>query len=255
MTSHPASVIDTTAGLKLKDLTGLTIGGNHVESYAGERMYQNGATHRMWKCICQCGRAIEMTSTELSSGLKRRCVSCSRINQRPRISDHPLYHTWYAMKSRCLNPNNVHYSYYGGRGIGICEKWKSTFWNFYEDMISSYEYGKTLDRIDNSSGYCKDNCRWATKHEQANHKSSSVFIEKDGMKLTVAQWSKKLGVHQGLIRRRLHDGVTGDELFTAGRLKRKRDTSISDSRRSSHQVSGLTLLRSHQYQQEAAIFG
>ena len=43
------------------------------------------------------------------------------------------YNSWYAMKQRCLNPNNINYARYGGRGITVCERWLK-FENFYADM-------------------------------------------------------------------------------------------------------------------------
>ena len=37
------------------------------------------------------------------------------------------------MKSRCNNPRNNNYKNYGGRGIKVCDEWKS-FDNFYAYM-------------------------------------------------------------------------------------------------------------------------
>lgn len=76
----------------------------------------------------------------------------------------PGYYSWSMMKQRCMNPKHTDYKYYGEKGITVCNEWLK-FSGFYSDMGERPE-GLTLDRIDNSKGYSKDNCRWATKLEQ-----------------------------------------------------------------------------------------
>jgi hypothetical protein len=76
------------------------------------------------------------------------------------------------MKTRCLNPKATGYSYYGGRGITICERWL-TFANFLEDMGVRPE-GLTLDRIDGSKGYSKENCQWASRAAQQRNRRPRV---------------------------------------------------------------------------------
>lgn len=84
----------------------------------------------------------------------------------------PTYRSWDKMIQRCTNPNDAHYSYYGGRGITVCERWRK-FENFLADMGErpiGPGRGFTLDRYPNKNGnYEPDNCRWATWTEQMNN--------------------------------------------------------------------------------------
>jgi len=82
---------------------------------------------------------------------------------------HPLYARWTCMKDRCRNPNSKDYHKYGERGITVCEEWLD-FKNYVRDIgLPPYE-SASVDRIDNTKGYCKDNCRWATKKEQTDNR-------------------------------------------------------------------------------------
>lgn len=106
----------------------------------------------------------------------------------------PTYKTWQQMKQRCDKPSSVNYADYGGKGITYPEHWKD-FSLFVAD-VGIRPIGHSLDRINNSLGYSKENCKWSTSKEQANNRSNNVRVIWDGQIVTpnelVQIWQRPL---------------------------------------------------------------
>lgn len=109
------------------------------------------------------------------------------------------------MKQRCLNPVNPRYAEWGGRGIVICERWRTSFDNFFADM-GLCPPGQSIERIDNDGNYEPGNCKWASGSEQQRNKKNNHYAEAFGRTLILADWAREIGVHQSTIVRALQRG-------------------------------------------------
>lgn len=112
------------------------------------------------------------------------------------------------MKRRCYNENSHDWPGYGGKGIEMSPAWRASFRTFLEDMGPRPSKDHSIDRIDPTGSYCRENCRWATATEQSNNTCRNVVVEHDGRKQTVSEWARELGVDRGAIYRRLYQGAT-----------------------------------------------
>lgn len=194
------------------DLSGAKFSKLLVKSFFGKRR---------WLCVCDCGNEAIVLSYHLKSGHTTSCGCNITKMLLDRNTTHnkrrtPEYGVWSDMKKRCENPNHRFYSYYGGRGIKVCEYWQS-FDNFYKDMAPRPD-GLTIDRIDSNGDYSPDNCRWATRTEQTRNRKNSKFIEWRGQKIPLIEAAKMLGIKYSCIADRLRMGWTNEKIMTNGRI-------------------------------------
>lgn len=161
-------------------------------------------------CKCDCGAVKEVYVYSLTRGATKSCGCYNVEAARQRSTTHgmtntPTYRSWWHMKIRCLNPNNLLYPRYGARGIKVYSPWIASFAAFLADMEPCPE-GSSLDRIDNNGDYTPENCRWATRLEQAQNTRRNVNITYKGRTMCAAAWARETGVPAQRLLRRIKDG-------------------------------------------------
>lgn len=146
---------------------------------------------------CHCGEIFNSSFYSVFNSKQKSC-GCARKGQKVLLRrEHELkseYCSWLDMKGRCYRPKTQRYKNYGGRGISVCDRWINSFDNFLLDLGMKPSKDYSLERINVNGNYEPSNCKWATSEEQHNNKTTSVFIEYDGKKLTAAQWGRIYGL-------------------------------------------------------------
>ena len=119
--------------------------------------------------IFECPKCNKQYEIRTSRGRRQTtCKSCQGSQlETHRMSSHKIYQVWASMRQRCNNPKCKAFKKYGAKGITCAASW-STFEGFWSDMGDSYQDGLTIDRIDSSKGYSKDNCRWLSLSENSS---------------------------------------------------------------------------------------
>jgi hypothetical protein len=119
----------------------------------------------------------------------------------------PEYRAWIAMRQRCAHEHGWLHTAYAGRGIYVCERWATSFANFYADMGPRPE-GTSLDRIDNDGPYTPENCRWATRVQQARNKRNTIWLYIDGNKMAACDVAEQHGISTAEMNTRRLKGWT-----------------------------------------------
>lgn len=130
------------------------------------------------------------------------------------MSNSREYRSWSAMLERCGSPKCDSYENYGGRGITVCERWRS-FENFYADMGPRPSAKHSIDRINNDGHYEPSNCRWATRAEQNNNMRTCRPLEWRGRIVPREQLAAEYGLDRRCLDKRLKKGMSLEEALTA----------------------------------------
>lgn len=186
---------------KLKnDLTGQTFGRLYVIGIADD-----GQRKTSYICQCECGNIKKVRADGLTSGATKSCgcLHLQRLRENAekapmrikcqqtgfKVGGTRLYHIWQGIKSRCYKKSNARYGDYGGRGISVCDEWKTDFISFYDWAINNgYNDNLTIDRIDNDGNYEPSNCRWTTNKVQGNNRRNNINITIGNSTRSLTEW-------------------------------------------------------------------
>lgn len=166
------------------------------DCHAGRKHYARGYCHACYVRLRTSG-ALQATRARLVHG---HSVDAREFG----VS--ATYQSWSAMKFRCENPKANNYHLYGGRGIQVCQEWRSDFPAFLRDVGMRPSINHSIDRIDNNGDYKPGNVRWATQSEQNFNKSNNHTVSVDDKALAISQWAQILKTHPATITNRIRRG-------------------------------------------------
>ncbi|HJY92490.1 MAG TPA: hypothetical protein VJ255_19550 [Candidatus Acidoferrum sp.] len=128
--------------------------------------------NKRFLCRCDCGVEIIVIGNNLTRGHSTSCGCFQREGKAqvrhghaPKAGITQTYLSWAKMKQRCLNPKQVQFKWYGGRGITVCERWL-IFDNFLADMGERPSRKHTINRINNDGNYEPSNCEWSINNHR-----------------------------------------------------------------------------------------
>lgn len=192
-------------GRKFSDLVGKKYGRLVVIEF----VCQNRHGKSMWKCQCECGNTSVVLGTRLTSGHTKSCGCYNADMSKDRVTTHGmsktrLYSIWKDMLKRCNYENATNYTNYGGKGIRVCDEWYD-FERFRDwAIVHGYLDSLTIDRIDNSSGYNPENCRWVDMKVQERNTSRNRVLTFAGETHCMMEWAEKLGINYRTLQNRLN---------------------------------------------------
>ena len=187
-----------------------------------KRDKKNRKTRKHWLCVCDCGEQVTVRDDHLKSGAIISCgclhseITAARSTRhghanRGKLTDE--YNIWSNLLARCLNQDNERFSSYGERGITVCDRWLD-FSNFLADMGLRPSSAHSIDRKNNDGNYCPDNCRWATRKEQARNKRNNRMLTLNGKTQCMAAWVEELGLTYSATKARIRRGWSVERALT-----------------------------------------
>lgn len=165
--------------------------------------YKANDGHRLYRVKCvECGYEVDMQKRHINTPTKCTHLGVGgRQKQYNYVWNHPrLKSIFSGMKTRCYNPDDKEYPWYGARGIKICNEWLNNPKSFEEwALLNGYDDTLTINRKDENKDYCPENCEWITLEDNAKYKSTTSLIDVDGEIHTGKDWARILGLGENRI--------------------------------------------------------
>jgi hypothetical protein len=184
-----------------------------------------GRVGRWFRCLCQCGQFTSARSKDLLRGKKKSCGRYKMLHNRTHgmSRSRSEYCIWQGMIQRCTNPKEKKWMSYGGRGISVCTRWRTSFMDFLADVGERPSMKHTLDRYPNQDGnYEPGNVRWATIKEQNNNYRRNIRLTYQNRTQNLREWSVEFGINEVTLKQRLKRGWDMGKALTTPPMESKR---------------------------------
>lgn len=159
---------------------------------AVEFSHKDTKGNQYWVYKCQCGKFHTARANTIKYEAKKKndpeLPSCGCIEKQRKTkhglrtvkNTHPLYRVWRGIKSRCYNPNNDQYKWYGAKGVTMCEEWLNSPEKFIEwGLTNGYKKRLHIDKdiICNQKEisphiYSPETCLWVSAKQNISEATS-----------------------------------------------------------------------------------
>ena len=194
---------------KCKDIAGLKFG-----RLTAIEIVKTPVIATQWECVCDCGNKTIASLGNLMNGHTKSCgcysTECILAPKKHGMSYSRFYNIYKTMEGRCNKEYSTSWSRYGAKGIRSefksFEEFKELMFESYEKHVAEFgEKNTTLDRIDSTKNYNKENCKWSTYAEQNSNKSNVKLYEVGGKLLSVNAIGRLLNIPRSTLRNRLKE--------------------------------------------------
>lgn len=177
-----------------------------------------------WAAVCRCSVCDSVKIRQVWDIEQRRTSRCC-CNDTNRFGKRysPLYAVWRRMVFRCHNQKASDFKDYGGRGVSVCDEWRTNADAFVAWAIENgWKQGLEIDRRNNNGGYFPGNCRFVTGKVNCRNRRDNRILECFGETKTMVEWPEdnRCQVGYGTLAKRLRMGWTVERSITEPRHRR-----------------------------------
>jgi len=129
-----------------------------------------------------------------------------------------LYIVWDNIISRCYNPKDDKYRFYGAIGVSVCEEWRNDYHSFVEWALGNgYKIGLHIDKDTKGDGklYSPDTCCWLTPKENQRARKHLRKVVYEGKEVLLIELCERFGISCRIVKQRMRrDGMTLDQALS-----------------------------------------